>query len=141
MSTPSGMRLASAAWSSGSVDANSSASSSRNSSGRASGSVRSSASSMRFSARLAMAVSFFRLLLARVRRGQRVGGGLRWALAKIQRRKRLFLVQLDLALAHQFQRRGETGGEHGGLLRRIDDVVHEVFVEAAPVFGHADEAL
>src|SRR5689334_21583386 len=138
-STPSGMRLASVAVSSGSADANNNASRSRSSSGRASGAAGvSSASSMSFSAKLAMTQISFLLF----RRGDGVGS-LRRALPEIKRREGLFLVQLHLTLAHQFQRRGEARGKDRCLLRGIDHVAHQIIVETAPVLvvSHADQAL
>src|SRR6185312_13225111 len=138
-STPSGMRLASVAVSSGSADANNSASRSRNSSGRVSGPAGvSSASSMSFSARLAMTQISFLLF----RRGHCVGG-VRRALPEIKRRESLFLIQLHLAFTHQFQCRSEAGGKNRGLLRGIDDVAEQKVVETTPAVGvgHSDQAL
>src|SRR5260364_288727 len=145
ISTPSGIRLASVACSSGSAEANRRASRMRNSSGRTSGSLAtiSSGSSMRSSAKLAMARSPSSLLNRQVRRSHRAGL-VRWTLTKIQRRERLLLVQLELAFADQFQHGRKARGEDGGLLCGLGDVIQQVIVETSPIvryLGHADQPL
>src|ERR1700752_3184772 len=61
----------------------------------------------------------------KIGRGHCIWTRLRRTLPKKQRRERFLLMQFDLALANEFQRRGETRGEDGRLLRGIDDVMQE----------------
>src|SRR5229473_5665457 len=57
---------------------------------------------------LLLPLTRFHLLGRQIRRGDRVGSRLRRTLSKIQRRERLFLVQLNRAFPDQFQRSGKA---------------------------------
>jgi hypothetical protein len=49
------------------------------------------------------------------------------------------LVQLEMALAHQFQRRGKARCHHRRFHRRLHQIFGQILVERAPLHGEADQ--
>src|SRR5476649_1482829 len=139
-STPSGSLRRSVASSSGAPAANSNASSRRNSSARATGSG--TGSSLRtITSFLATLGMDFRSLCVFLCVMQASISNRADALAHIQRRERLFLMDLGDALAHQFERGGKRRRHHRGTQRGLDHVGNQELIDPRPIRRHADHAL
>src|SRR5450830_526543 len=139
-STPSGSCLASVASSSGSPAANSKASSSRNSSGRAAGSTAGSSlwTIASFFAVLGMVSVSLCVFLRVMRRSVSIRAD---ALAHVNRRERLFLMDFGDTLAHQFERGGKRGCKHRGRECRLHHIADQEAVDPRPVRRLPDQTL
>src|SRR6185437_13861894 len=140
-STSLGRRRASAASSSGAPAANSSASSSRNSSDRAAASTTGAPAGSAAAASLLCTITSF---LATLGIGTfPLGVCLRVIdqsisihtdpLAHVERRERLFLMNLGNPFTHQFQRGSERGRHDGRRQRRLDHERNQERVDPRPV--------
>src|SRR5450830_118172 len=141
-STPSGSCLPSVASSSGSPAANSKASSSRNSSGRTTGSTAGAGSSFwtiaSFFAVLGMVSVSLCVFLRVMRRSVSIRAD---ALAHVNRRERLFLMDFGDTLAHQFERGGKRGCKHRGRECRLHHIADQEAVDPRPVRRLPDQTL
>src|SRR5580692_3135608 len=63
------------------------------------------------------------------------------SLAHVKRCKSRVLVQLEMAFAHQFQRRGKARCHHRRFHRRLHQIFGQILIERAPLHGEADQPL